>query len=96
MIGHSFDGISSHNFGGVQVRTDETLVNLVEDWSRVRSPSRAARRRRQGHRQNIARVQVPKPDVFMVGNIMVGHPETIAKVLAAASPRPSHGLEEVE
>lgn len=25
----------------------------VEDWSRVRSPSRAERRRRQGHRQNI-------------------------------------------
>ncbi len=79
--------MSFGTFGGVRVQTDQTLVNLVEDWSRVRSPSRAIRRRKRGHRQNIRTVQVPKPDVFMVGKIMVGHPETIAKVLKAASLR---------
>lgn len=78
-------------FGGVQVRRDWTMVNHIEDWSGVRSPSRAARRRKRGHRQNIKMHYVPKPDVYFIGNMMVGHPETIEKVLVAALS--SHGEE---
>lgn len=45
----------------------------VDDWSRVRSPSRAARRLRLGHRQNIARRAIPR-DIVVFGNTIVCHP----------------------
>jgi hypothetical protein len=38
---------------GVRIIESLHMVDRVEDWSRVRSPGRAARRRRQGHRQNL-------------------------------------------
>ena len=38
---------------GIRVIESVEAYEPVEDWSRVRSPSRAARRRRQGHPQNI-------------------------------------------
>jgi hypothetical protein len=44
---------------GMQVLETLDMVDHVEDWSRVRSPGRAARRRRK-HRQNIKIVAVPK------------------------------------
>jgi hypothetical protein len=61
---------------------DPRLTNPVEDWSRVRSPSRAARRRRQGHRQNIRIVHVPKPDIFSLGNgrTFIMHPTVAAEL----------------
>lgn len=45
---------------------DAGLPDLVEDWSGVRSPSRARRRRAQGHRQNIKLVS--RDDLYVVGN----------------------------
>jgi hypothetical protein len=47
----------------------------VEDWARVRSPSRAARRLKRGFRQNIA-VRL-EPAAFMVGGQMVAHPAIV-------------------
>jgi hypothetical protein len=48
-------------FGGVRIIESVRMVDQVEDWSRVRSPSRAARRRRQGHRQTSSPGEVPSP-----------------------------------
>ena len=77
-------------FSGMEIREDRYMVDTVEDWSRVRSPSRAARRRRQGHRQNIQFVHVPKPNVFVLfDRVIVGHPVTIAKLVAQAKPLPA-------
>lgn len=56
------------------LRLIETLdaVEIVEDWSAVRSPSRAARRRRQGHPQRIKITH--KPRAFQVGDTVYIHP----------------------
>jgi hypothetical protein len=40
-------------FAGVRIIESAEAYEPIEDWSRVRSPSRAERRRQQGHRQNI-------------------------------------------
>jgi hypothetical protein len=64
----------SERYLGMEVIEDPSLTKAVEDWSRVRSPSRAARRRHK-HRQNIRIVHVAKSDVFQIGNNLVMHPE---------------------
>ncbi len=38
---------------GFRIVTSELVGEQYEDWSAVRSPSRAIRRRRQGHRQRV-------------------------------------------
>jgi hypothetical protein len=70
--------------GGVRIIEDATLVCRVEDWSRVRSPSRAARRRRQGHPQNIRTVEAPSADAITMdgGRSFIMHPETARRLYA--------------
>lgn len=80
----------------MRIIEDTTLVECVgEDWSKVRSPGRAARRRdavshrgrrKRSHRQNITPLYKPKPDAFMIGDTMVMHPET-ARLLRIAMER---------
>lgn len=67
-------------FNAVRVIEDRTLVDMVEDWSRVRSPSRAERRRRLGHRQNITMVAVPNKTVYSLdhGRTLIMHPAVAA------------------
>lgn len=62
---------------GVQIIESLSMVDYVEDWSRVRSPGRAARRRRQGHRQNIEVRAVPRMEALSMdgGRTIVVHPE---------------------
>ncbi|WP_147079920.1 hypothetical protein [Methylobacterium haplocladii] len=60
----------------MRIIEDASLTETVEDWSEVRSPSRAARRRRQGHRQRIRYVQRPKPGGYAIDGALVMHPET--------------------
>lgn len=49
-----------------------------EDWSQVRSPSRARRRLRQGYPQKIRRYYTPKPDFLRLPDgALVGHPATV-------------------
>lgn len=58
---------------------------LDEDWSNVRSPSRARRRLRR-HRQNI--VYTPKKDAYTVDGItMIMHPATAAEFRAQLKAR---------
>lgn len=71
-------------YGGIRLIADRHMVDVVEDWSEVRSPSRAARRRRQGHRQRIRYREFPKPDIIHLPGegVMVAHPATIDKLYA--------------
>lgn len=57
------------------------MIDIYEDWSRVRSPSRAARRRRQGHKQNIIIRGTPKKYGIKLenGDVMV-HPLFAARL----------------
>ena len=69
---------------GVEIVTSTLLVDTkrpFEDWSRVRSPARA-RRRRAKHRQNITISYPPSDDVLFVGGKVVCHPAMVAKIKA--------------
>lgn len=61
---------------GLRIIRDIHMTETVEDWSRVRSPSRARRRRRLGYRQNIDYRVVPKKEAVSIGDALVMHPET--------------------
>jgi len=71
-------------YDGVRIIEDITLTDMVEDWSKVRSPSRARRRLRQGHRQNIRFLQVPKKRAFSIdgGRTLIMHPEMARQLRA--------------
>lgn len=58
----------------------ETLdaVERCEDWSKVRSQSRARRRQRRGHRQNVRIVL--KPAAYQAGATMFVHPVIAAEL----------------
>lgn len=49
-----------------------------EDWSRVRSPGCAARRRRQGKRQNI--IVTYEPCAYAIDGKIVAHPEIVSSL----------------
>ena len=59
---------------GLRVIEDASLVDTYEDWSDVRSPARA-RRRRWKHKQRIIVRFKPKPEAYRMGNALVMHPE---------------------
>jgi hypothetical protein len=63
-----------------------SLLHTVrhEDWSQVKSPSRARRRMKQGHRQRIRYLALPDPKVFVIDGTIHGHPETIRLLFEAA------------
>ncbi len=62
------------------MRIIETLdaVERCEDWSKVRSPGRARRRQRYGHRQNVRIVL--KPAAYQMGATMFVHPLIAAEL----------------
>jgi hypothetical protein len=68
---------------GIEIVRSSMMTEQMEDWSRVRSPSRARRRRLQGHRQRIVYATVPRRDLIWIGGKLIGHPETIDTMLAA-------------
>lgn len=71
--------------GHTRIIEDDKMVDSVEDWSRVRSPGRAARRRRQGHRQNIVITGKPKTHAISMdgGRTLIMHPEMARQLRAA-------------
>jgi hypothetical protein len=78
----------THPLGGIRIVESLHMVDHVEDWSRVRSPSRAARRRRNGHRQNIVTVAVPKRHAISIdgGRTLIMHPEIARWLREQARP----------
>lgn len=77
-----------HGLDGLRIVEDPHMVETVEDWSDVRSPSRAARRRRQGHRQRIRYVTRPKQQVISGMGCLIMHPEVAARLRAPSVPVP--------
>lgn len=69
------DYVARSSIIGLRIITDINMTETVEDWSRVRSPGRARRRRKLGYRQNIEWRTVPRKDAFRIGNDLVMHPE---------------------
>lgn len=66
-----------YRFGGTKIVVLDTHVKIVEDWSNCRSRSRAERRQRQGHRQNMVLREVPADPVHIKQNdTIVMHPDT--------------------
>ena len=69
-------------YGGMQIIIDDVLMSkTIEDWSNVRSPGRA-RRRRWKHRQNIVSRIVPKEDIFRFGGKLIMHSVMLEKLEA--------------
>jgi hypothetical protein len=57
------------------------LIGPFEDWSRVRSPGRARRRRARGHPQRIRIYYKADPTLLTCADgTVVGHPETVAEL----------------
>jgi hypothetical protein len=64
-------------FGGLRIIENELLVvGPFEDWSQVRSPGRA-RRRRAKHPQRIRSFYKPDPKLYRMDGFIVGHPAMI-------------------
>lgn len=60
------------------VENDHLTIGPFEDWSQVRSPGRAARRRKQGHPQRIRFYYKPDPKLLKLPDgTVVGHPVTL-------------------
>jgi hypothetical protein len=72
---------------GVRIVEDERAHDLIEDWSRVRSPSRAARRLRQGHRQNIRIAARPAAYTIDGGRTVIMHPTLAAELRRQVAAR---------
>jgi len=72
-------------YGAVRIIEDHNLVDSTEDWSRVRSPSRALRRMKMGHKQNVRIVSKPKMSAYSLdgGRTLIMHPAMAAALRAA-------------
>jgi hypothetical protein len=67
--------------GSVRIIEDIRMTDPVEDWSLVRSRSRGERRRRQGHRQNVRIIHVPKREAMKLPDgTLVLHPAVAAEL----------------
>lgn len=62
---------------GFPLVENASLTVTVEDWSQVRSPARARRRRKLGHPQRIRLRQAPDPNLYPIDGMLVGHPSII-------------------
>jgi hypothetical protein len=71
---------------GMKIMTSIYLTKPYEDWSKVRSPARA-RRRRHKHRQNIVTIQVPDPTIYKVNGVLHMHPEIYRKLMKEAKEK---------
>ena len=69
---------------GCRVFTNPLMtVGPFEDWSKVRSPARARRRRKRGFPQRISFYTLPDPNLLQTANgDLFGHPATVAKLMA--------------
>lgn len=73
-----------HRFGSMPIFESVVMTKPFEDWSEVRSPSRARRRLKRGFPQRIRYVQIPDPQLYVFNGAVHGHPETVKKLLALA------------
>lgn len=76
-------------YAGLRVVANPNMTIVVEDWSRVRSPSRAKRRMKRGFAQNVVRRVEPDPTVVKMGNTLVMHPDTMRALRAKLQNDPT-------
>jgi hypothetical protein len=67
---------------GLKIIENPMLTKTIEDWSRVRSPSRA-RRRRWKHKQNIKTMTVPSDQMYMTVDTVICHPAKVRELRKA-------------
>ena len=60
-------------YASLRVVENPSLLVSYEDWSQVRSPARA-RRRRHKHPQRIVIRQKPDPTIYRMDNTLILHP----------------------
>lgn len=54
-------------YNGFEIIIDDiAMSDPVEDWSHVRSPSRAKRREKRGFRQNVLIKRIPKKEIYKI------------------------------
>jgi hypothetical protein len=73
------------SYGGVRILESLACADPgPEDWSEVRSPARARRRRRMGHRQRIKQTWIPRREAYSIdgGRTIVMHPVMAAELKA--------------
>ena len=63
---------------GMPIKESIHATELVQDWSKCRSPSRAKRRHAKGIRTRL--VEYRKPAGYMVGGTLIAHPEFIKEL----------------
>lgn len=64
---------------GLKIVEDISMVDCIEDWSKVRSPGRA-RRRRAKHKQKIKVRFKPREHAYQFGDTLVMHPAMAARL----------------
>lgn len=65
----------NQTYMGLKIITDDkTMINTHEDWSNVRSPGRARRRRKRGFKQNIVVTHSVKQEIYRVNDTLIMHP----------------------
>ena len=72
-------------FGALRIVGSDQLADTKEDWSKVRSPGRAARRRKRGHKQRITTKITPRDEAIIdrsSGTVFV-HPSKLASLKEA-------------
>lgn len=67
---------------GCRIVENPLLTVTVEDWSKVRSPSRARRRLKRGFKQNVIYRLTPDPKGYYLdgGRVLVMHPEIVREL----------------
>ncbi len=82
-----------NSIGGLNILVDDlAMVDYVEDWSKVRSPSRAIRRLKRGFKQNIATKAIPKKEAFSFNGNVIMHSEMYRKLKEAVNAQESSTL----
>jgi len=71
------------------IKTSPYLVRTEEDWSQCRSISRAARRRKQGHKQNIIHKTVYMSYLDTATQTLYLHPFELAILRNLTEPNPN-------
>jgi hypothetical protein len=72
----------SLTYMGLKIVENPWMTKTIEDWSRVRSPSRA-RRRRWKHKQNIVTRTVPDKNFYMTADTVICHPAMVCELRKA-------------
>jgi hypothetical protein len=78
---------------GLKIVENPLLTKTIEDWSRVRSPSRA-RRRRWKHKQNIVTRTVPDKNFYMTADTVICHPAMTRELRKAVEANSAKATEQ--